>query len=307
MAQPTQSKSLLWFLLVGLVALVAVDPGLLNGWHSIRYDLAEGQSITGRLLVLCLSSLIVLLPLLVSSHVVVILYLILLFVMTSIGLSFRLINGQFSLWEASIVLNELDFAGDAISAFSGIILKAIALSALLVAVLFWFRPRRIRSTPGTAAMFAPMILPVAYLLFARGGSAQSNLLLRTGARPDQLPDENGELFAMPNLYQYAKKAGYRPYYLDAQVKGHRLQNFYTQQEMGFLQEYVPLKNHIELPEYNYDLRLADEITKRVADSHENVFIWANKVGTHFPYPKTYPDSDKYPDADKAEHYRHAIH
>lgn len=99
MAAPKQTKSLWVFLGIGLIALIAVDPGLVNGWHSIRYDLAEGQNIAGRLIVLCVTSLIVLLPLLIKSRPFVTLYLAFVFVATAVGLSFRLINGQFSLWK----------------------------------------------------------------------------------------------------------------------------------------------------------------------------------------------------------------
>ena len=111
---------------------ISVDPGPLNWIDSLLYDINEGESIILRILVITATSSIVSLPLLADSQRVVITYLVLLFPMLVLGLSFRFINGQFSSWEASLVINEFSFAGGAISEFSNIFLIRFFINSIFI-------------------------------------------------------------------------------------------------------------------------------------------------------------------------------
>lgn len=381
--------------LATLFALVSVDPGLVSLFRSLAYDLNEGQSIVMRVLVLGCSAGIVMLPLLLHGKLKVILYLSILLPLMVTGQTFRLVNGEFSSWEAGLIVNEFGFAGGAIIAFGNQVTQATVTTLLVLILLYLLRVPVLRGRVNAVLMFSPWVLPVIYLLFAQGGywsrhfvlpvkvpsnlayellnpipistrervnipvsdtkpphilylvdesirgdllsinnqqerttprlsslitrhraynygvvssvancSAQSNLLLRTGLRPGQLPDRQGALFSQANLFQYAHKAGMETHYLDAQVKGQRLQNFFTHQEIEQIDHYWPLKNHLDLDEHLLDQELLDSIIERVSHADKPLFIYANKVGTHFPYQETYPNPD--PSHDKAEHYRAAL-
>jgi len=386
---------LLILYLVTLIACVFADPGLVKLYKSLAYDLNEGQSIIMRLIVLGLTTGIVMAPLLLRSRVYVALYLMVLFPLLVTGITFRLINGDFSSWEAGLVLNEFGFANDAIIEFSPQILKACAISAGVLLLLYFLRVPLARGRIHTMVFIGPWLLPMAYLHAAQGGywskhfalpvkvptmltyeimnplpvmqrkpvnmapdrqarthivylvdesirgdllsinnaaeqttprlllltkehsvynygvtsavancSAPSNLLLRTGVQPGQLPDRKGSLFSQANIFQYANKTGFKTHYLDAQVDAPRLQNFFTRQEIEDIDEYWPLKSHAQHKEHMLDSELADSIIERIQAADQPLFIYANKVGTHFPYEKTYPASDA--NLSKSEHYRAAL-
>jgi len=386
---------LLILYLVTLIACVFADPGLVKLYKSLAYDLNEGQTIVIRLVVLGLTAGIVMAPLLLRSRIYVALYLMVLFPLMVTGITFRLINGDFTSWEAGLVLNEFGFADDAIIEFTPQIIKACAISTGVLLLLFFLRVPLGGGRIFTLLLLGPWLLPIAYLHAAQGGywskhfvlpvkvptmltyeimnplpimeresvnikaspqrrthivylvdesirgdllsinnpaelttlglmaltsryhadnygvvsaaancSAPSNLLLRTGLRPDQLPDSKGSLFSQANIFQYASKAGFKTYYLDAQVEAARLQNFFTQHEIEKIDEYLPIKSHAQRDEYLLDQELADSVIERIQTAEQPLFIYANKVGTHFPYEKTYPEPAA--DLDKNEHYRAAL-
>lgn len=119
-------------------------------------------------------------------------------------------------------------------------------------------------------------------------SVYSNALLRfDAARTDLGP----KLLTNPTVWQYAKKAGFRTTYIDAQAAFYRnlgkLQDFMTEQETRDIDNFDALDNTIAPSAL--DDRLLDEILNEIR-SDRPVFIYANKNGAHFPYDMNYPKS-----------------
>ncbi|QIG50292.1 sulfatase-like hydrolase/transferase [Nordella sp. HKS 07] len=122
---------------------------------------------------------------------------------------------------------------------------------------------------------------------ASGGNCShySNVILRSGARRDDLTVSVNE---SPYIWTYAKKAGYRTIFVDAQgaiVKNPgRLTNFMTVAETRDIDRYVSL-NYGDPEQADFELlKLIAEETK----GDQPVFIYANKNGAHFPYDASYP-------------------
>lgn len=122
---------------------------------------------------------------------------------------------------------------------------------------------------------------------ASGGvcSNYSNTLLRFAAGRSELGPKLG---AMPTLWQYARKAGYRTVYIDAQASNVTnlagLQNFMTPAEAEQIEKFYAIKS---VADDEADFELARIIRKELASSTP-VFIYANKRGAHVPYSKNYP-------------------
>lgn len=119
-------------------------------------------------------------------------------------------------------------------------------------------------------------------------SHYSNAILRFGASRSSV---GRELLSNPTIWQYAKKAGFRTVFIDAQAgffRGDaRLQNFMTLQETQDIDDYHGLDPTI--PPHELDDRLLDIVLDSIK-SEKPVFIYANKNGAHFPYDHNYPRS-----------------
>jgi glucan phosphoethanolaminetransferase (alkaline phosphatase superfamily) len=130
---------------------------------------------------------------------------------------------------------------------------------------------------------------VNYGLAASGGdcSNYSNALVRFGAsRMDIVASSNSNA----TLFDYAKKAGYRTVYIDAQARnitdGNLIQNYMTLKEKAAIDGFYPIN---DVDSSQADSELADIIAKELKGPGP-VFIYANKNGSHFPYDEAYPAS-----------------
>lgn len=116
-------------------------------------------------------------------------------------------------------------------------------------------------------------------------SSYSNAILRFVAARGDL---GGAINDNPTLFSFAKRAGYRTVYIDAQAhalkNGDLLQNFMSETERADIDGFYPLAD--AKPD-EADHRLADIVTRELA-SGGKVFIYANKQGAHFPYDINYP-------------------
>jgi glucan phosphoethanolaminetransferase (alkaline phosphatase superfamily) len=117
-------------------------------------------------------------------------------------------------------------------------------------------------------------------------SANTNAMLRFGVTPKLLAetvDHN------PSLFRYAKRAGFRTVFINAQSpllrNGSQLMNFMTVQELNDIDVVYTTTDLI-----NSDLELADIIVKELA-ANMPVFIYGNKNGVHFPYEWNYPNTE----------------
>jgi glucan phosphoethanolaminetransferase (alkaline phosphatase superfamily) len=127
-------------------------------------------------------------------------------------------------------------------------------------------------------------------LSAGNCSSYSNALLRFTAGPDDL---GGAILKVPTIWQYAKQAGYRTVFVDAQSAFNKntskFQNYMTADEAKWIDKLYFLPEETPAPELDY--RLLDIIAGELK-SPEPVFIYANKNGAHFPYDHDYPNEAK---------------
>jgi lipid A ethanolaminephosphotransferase len=151
-----------------------------------------------------------------------------------------------------------------------------------------FRPGN-RNTPHLPALASQFI---DFGPAASGGdcSNYSNALLRFGAsRKDLVNSVNTNA----TLFAYARKAGYRTVYIDAQAYhiavGNKIQNFMTVAETAEIDAFYALTTR-NFPMADYELT---EVIAKELKSGQPVFIYANKNGAHFPYDGSYP-SDQTP-------------
>lgn len=114
----------------------------------------------------------------------------------------------------------------------------------------------------------------------------SNALLRFMARPRELARS---VITSPTVWQYARAAGFRTVYIDAQAgfigSYGRLQNYMTPAEAASIDRLYKLDAGI--PSHQLD----DELVRITLDElarGDRVFIYANKSGAHFPYEKGAP-------------------
>jgi lipid A ethanolaminephosphotransferase len=121
-------------------------------------------------------------------------------------------------------------------------------------------------------------------------SHYSNALLRFAASQKRL---GAETLTNPTLWQYAKRAGYRTVFIDAQSAFNRdagkLQNFMTVKETADIDKLVTMP--ASTPSAELDDRLLDVVMEELR-SDQPVFIYANKNGAHFPYDSAYPSANR---------------
>lgn len=119
-------------------------------------------------------------------------------------------------------------------------------------------------------------------------SNYSNAILRLGA---SRPDVAGSIGTRPTIWQYAKAAGYRTVFVDAQASINKnpglMQNFMTAAEAAEIDAFYTIR---DVGSDRADFRLID-IVREELGRDEPVFIYANKNGAHFPYDSSYPRSE----------------
>lgn len=121
-----------------------------------------------------------------------------------------------------------------------------------------------------------------YAVAANNCSLFSNLVMRYGARP---PDVAAGARSNPSIWLYAKAAGYKTVYLDAQQVVGRLQGGMTLVERGQVDQFEQFS---DLPRTERDFVMAKRLLELAADP-EPSFVYVNKQGAHFPYIENYPE------------------
>jgi glucan phosphoethanolaminetransferase (alkaline phosphatase superfamily) len=136
-------------------------------------------------------------------------------------------------------------------------------------------------------------------------SAGSNLALLSGLRVENLPDVEQSAFRLPNIFQYAKKAGYTTIFIDGQTRDGALQNYFTPHDLSYVDEFIQPANNYDLSYYERDMVIAELLAGYCNDSSGKYFVYVNKAGAHWPYARTYPaDSLHYsPVLSEQEFYR----
>lgn len=118
-------------------------------------------------------------------------------------------------------------------------------------------------------------------------SSYSNAILRLGGTRKNITTS---IRTNPEIWRYAKKAGYRTVYIDGQSGLNKdpglLQNFMTVAETRNIDRVVRFNT---VPNPQLDFKLLEVIKQELA-GNKPVFIYANKNGAHFPYDEGYPES-----------------
>jgi glucan phosphoethanolaminetransferase (alkaline phosphatase superfamily) len=114
-------------------------------------------------------------------------------------------------------------------------------------------------------------------------SATSNVVLRYGGTRD---DYQQTIAHYPSIWAYAKHAGLRTVYIDAQSTGGHLQNLMTPAERAEIDEFIQFD---KVPVVGLDMAVADAIAAHINNGRPE-FIYVNKIGAHFPVDDKYPEA-----------------
>ncbi|WP_460372729.1 sulfatase-like hydrolase/transferase [Pseudomonas sp. Tul1A2] len=114
-------------------------------------------------------------------------------------------------------------------------------------------------------------------------SADTNVTLRYGGtRADYMRINT----TLPSIWQYAKKAGLRTVYIDAQRTGGNLQNLMTDTEKKDIDQFVQFD---QTSVRDRDMAAAAKLIELLNDDKPELVV-INKVGAHFPVHDKYPDA-----------------
>jgi lipid A ethanolaminephosphotransferase len=128
-------------------------------------------------------------------------------------------------------------------------------------------------------------------------SAGTHVLLQTGFRLDEIDQATAvNVYKRPNLFQYARSAGYETVYIDGQLKGARLQNYMRGTDFDFIDRYHQIRSELpEIERWEIDQQIARRIGEIARErSGEPTFIYVVKSGAHFPYTGSYPPTQTQP-------------
>lgn len=114
-------------------------------------------------------------------------------------------------------------------------------------------------------------------------SADTNITLRYGGTRADYMRINSTL---PSIWQYAKKAGLRTVYIDAQRTGGNLQNLMNDAERKDIDEFVQFD---QTSVRDRDMAAAAKLIELLNDGKPQLVL-INKVGAHFPVHDKYPDA-----------------
>ncbi|BBP64299.1 hypothetical protein PHLH5_18400 [Pseudomonas sp. Cab53] len=113
-------------------------------------------------------------------------------------------------------------------------------------------------------------------------SADTNVTLRYGGTRADYMRINSTL---PSIWQYARKAGLRTVYIDAQRTGGNLQNLMTDLEKQDIDAFVQFD---QVRVRDRDMAAAAKLVELLGDGQAELVV-INKMGAHFPVHDKYPD------------------
>jgi len=118
-------------------------------------------------------------------------------------------------------------------------------------------------------------------------SGESNLFLRIGLNPKKDFDLDKEVWTLPTIFEYAKKAGFKTWLFDSQTKKDHLQNYLTLYDKSDIDHFETLGS--EVKRVDRDKIFLDKFSTIINNKNkkENNFIVVVKYGSHFPYLLTY--------------------
>lgn len=130
--------------------------------------------------------------------------------------------------------------------------------------------------------FGPSVYNFGLAASATNCSLGTNISLRFGATRD---NHRTPEVTMPSIWQYAKKAGLKTVYIDAQRTGGNLQNRMTRQELQSVDRFIQFDG---VPVVQRDMEAARVLSELSRDDVAE-FVMVNKVGAHYPVHDKFPD------------------
>lgn len=122
-------------------------------------------------------------------------------------------------------------------------------------------------------------------------SAISNLALQTGLKIEQVPDDSQQALHQSNIFQYAKKAGYKTVFIEGQNGSDMPVNFMRSSDLHNIDEYIQILKENPSP-VEIDHLIAQKMVE-IAQNSTPTFVYVNKIGCHFHYENRYPQNQKY--------------
>jgi glucan phosphoethanolaminetransferase (alkaline phosphatase superfamily) len=117
-------------------------------------------------------------------------------------------------------------------------------------------------------------------------SAESNLFLRIGLNPKKEFNVEEEMYTLPTIFQYAKRAGYTTWFMDSQTRENHLQNYLTLYDKESMDHFKTLGPNVK--RIDRDKKFLDEMITIINSKNKTKnFIVLVKYGAHFPYLLTY--------------------
>ncbi len=128
-------------------------------------------------------------------------------------------------------------------------------------------------------------------------SATSNLFLRIGLTTKPSFSQNIQTFRdsmrkLPTIFQYAKRAGYQTYLIDAQAAEGQLQDRLSLDDTTYIDQFVTFSRRF-IPNVR-DQQALKVINNVLENEQEKLnFVVVVKWGAHWPYNLTYPVDKEY--------------
>jgi glucan phosphoethanolaminetransferase (alkaline phosphatase superfamily) len=116
-------------------------------------------------------------------------------------------------------------------------------------------------------------------------SSTSNLSLRIGLNPKTIPEFEKNMYDLPTIFQYAKRAGYTTWLIDTQSQKDYLQNYMSLYDKKDIDNFITLDD--DTVPHTRDMSMIKKIQELTKGASKN-FIITVKFGAHWPYILDFP-------------------
>ncbi len=120
-------------------------------------------------------------------------------------------------------------------------------------------------------------------------SEYTHLVVRTGLRPDEIPDVTQRSLKKPDLAQFARNSGFRTFFLDGQWQHGKLHSFMRRADLDHLDGFFQAEGAECVT--SGDCEVVEKIVQ-IMTSNTRSFIYAVKKGVHVHYESSYPPSQR---------------
>lgn len=149
-----------------------------------------------------------------------------------------------------------------------------------------------RNTTPYLASIAPSYVNLGRAISGGNHSVSSNMILQGLLRADQLPDRSQRSLRGPNIFRFAKHAGYHTAYVDAQSAPFGYINYMRPADSDTIDVWYRVNDHAaRLPLYERDRHTIGVVRDLIAQ-HKRLFVYVVKQGAHAPYEGYYPEIER---------------